>query len=185
MRTSRRPIDRAFLIAWALVAGTLAAGVAAPSAALAQETLWIKIDGIEGEATADGHQKEIALISYSQSATRPDKGRPTCDPLIVTKSIDKASPILIANVFKGRPSNAVISARRARAEDPVDYLRVTLTGVCIDSVTYSTFTTGDPATESVTMSYEKFEIAYTPVGSDGPPQGEVSFRWDCRRATEG
>lgn len=184
MRTSRRPMDRASLIAWALVAGALAAGVAAPSATLAQERerLWLRIDGIQGEATHIDHPNEIALISYSQSATRPDRGRPTCDPIIVTKSIDKASPILIASVFtnalKGR--GVVITARHGPG-DPFDYLRVQLTGVSIDSVTYSTFTTGDPAAESVTMSYEKFVIVYTPV-RDEQTQGAVSFSFDCKRA---
>jgi type VI protein secretion system component Hcp len=34
-------------------------------------SMWVKIDGCEGEATDEGHQKEIDILSYSLGATHP------------------------------------------------------------------------------------------------------------------
>ena len=65
--------------------------------------MWLKIDGCEGEANDDGHQKEIDIESYSWGLHHPvnfhggglSSGETTVSELTVTKHIDKSSPNLM------------------------------------------------------------------------------------------
>jgi hypothetical protein len=41
-----------------------------PSTAVAADSVFLKLDNIEGESTAVGHEKEIVLLSYTQSFSR-------------------------------------------------------------------------------------------------------------------
>jgi len=62
-------------------------GALLPSTAAAQIQGFMKIPGLDGEATADGHQKEIELVSYTQTV-----GTGACFKASVVKNLDKASP---------------------------------------------------------------------------------------------
>src|SRR5262249_27254632 len=61
-------------------------------------SMWVKIDGCEGEATDDGHQKEIDIQSYSFGVAHPVSfrggglggGEATVHDVTVSKLIDKA-----------------------------------------------------------------------------------------------
>src|SRR5690349_1660886 len=83
----------------------LAAGLALPCAATAAVDYFLKIDGIEGEATAEGHKGEIAIESWSWGVSQTSSangsgartGKPCTAPVTFTKMMDKASPQLMAN----------------------------------------------------------------------------------------
>ena len=187
MRTSKRTRRLAALIACPLLAGMLVAGAAAPGAALAAE-LWLFLDKIPGEATEEGHVREIALLSYSQSVLGGGRGATgvrggaagTCGPITVTKLIDAASPKLIGAALSGLPIGTGVIAAATSNHAPFDYYRLTLSDVSIESVVPSH--SGNPSgtiVESVSMSAARFEIVYTPTSIDGSAQGEVKFAWNC------
>jgi type VI protein secretion system component Hcp len=79
----------------------LAAGAAAPGAALAEDELFLKFGDILGGSTDEHHNGEIVLLSYSQSFTRPASAGGGCGPITVTKLIDRSSPALIGTVLTG------------------------------------------------------------------------------------
>jgi type VI secretion system secreted protein Hcp len=167
--------------------------VVVPSAALAADNLFLKLEGIEGEATDDKHLREIVLLSYSQSFGRPGVNPsagggaapaiPECGSVTVTKLVDTSSPALIGAVMTGRfIQTGVITFRKAAGEAPLDYYKVTLTNVLIHSITQTDVSPTDPTTilEQISMSADTFTFEYTPQRADGTLGGVVSFGWDCK-----
>ncbi len=154
--------------------------------------LWLKIDGCEGEATDDGHQKEIDLLSYSFGATHPVSssgggqggGEATVHDLNVTKQVDKASPVLFKFCMSHKVLDEVLVTQRKRGDNPIDFLKIKLKNAVVSSINHSGH--GDDAgSETVTFAFEKIEKEYTPQGSDGKPQGTVSMKWDLKANKEG
>src|SRR5262245_8495317 len=73
----------------------------------------LKLDGVEGDSTDSGHDKEIELLSYSHGMNMPISGfssagsptteKPTFQDFTVTKYLDKASPAIQGKLLKGSP----------------------------------------------------------------------------------
>jgi type VI secretion system secreted protein Hcp len=167
-----------------LVSGSLLAIVAAvaapPGAAGAAEDIWLKLVGIEGEATDDRHKNEIVLLSYSQSFTNPASAaarQTNCGVVKVTKLIDKSSPALIGGVALGNQYPQAVIAFRKAGETPEDYYKVTLTEVRLDSI-IQTDASPTEATilEQLSMTAATIKFEYT-----SKPGGIVTFGWDCRK----
>jgi type VI secretion system secreted protein Hcp len=154
-------------------------------------SMWVKIAGCEGEATDDGHQKEIDIISYSFGGAHPvlvrggvGGGAPTVQDVIVTKMIDKASPVLFKFCMSQKVLPEVLITQRKRGENAINFFKVKLKNAVVSSVSQSGHSDA-PGSESVTFAFEAFEEEYTPQGSDGKPQGAVTMKWDVKRNIEG
>jgi len=155
-------------------------------------SMWMKIDGCEGEATDDGHQKEIDIESYSFGVAHPVSfrggglggGEATVHDFNVTKLIDKASPVLWKFCMSHKSLPVVLITQRKRGESPIDYIKIKLKNAVVSSVSQAGH--ADAAgSESVTFAFEAFENEYTPQGSDSKPQGAVTMKWDVKKNKEG
>jgi type VI secretion system secreted protein Hcp len=150
-------------------------------------SLFLKIPGCEGEATDDGHQKEIDVIDYRLAMKHPvnfrgtgmSGGEATVDDVIVTKAVDKASPNLMKFCLTGKHLDEVVLTARKRGENPIDYIKITLKNCMISSVDHSH--QGDDHREIVTLAFESIKKEYTPQGSDGKPQGAVTVEHDVKK----
>src|SRR5690348_8466213 len=147
-----------------VLAAALAVAVPfATAASAASVDYFLKIDGIQGESVDDQHKGEIDVMSYSlgasHDATAKKKGACLSD-IVITKRLDKASPILFANAVSGMvvPS-ATLTARKA-GEGQKDFLVITLKEVIITSVQNGGG--GDVPTESVSFSYGSLNLQYKP-----------------------
>lgn len=95
-----------FLAAFATLAVRTApsdSGTAAsPTSTAATFYAWMKLSGIEGEATKRGHERWIQVLGFSwglaggQTGARGAVARPTFQQLTVQKYFDKSSPHLAA-----------------------------------------------------------------------------------------
>jgi len=160
-----------------LLAGMLAAGAAAPGAALAEDELFLKLD-ILGGSTDEHHIGEIVLLSYSQSFTRPASAGANCGAVTVTKQIDRSSPVLIGAVLTAKNyAKAVITFRRP-GNPPFEYYTVTLKNVVIQAITQSDHSP-DTIVEQVTMIGSAFKFTYFLPTATGGISTPVSFAWDC------
>lgn len=155
-------------------------------------SMWVKIDGCEGEATDDGHQKEIEIQSYTFGVTHPTSfaggglggGEATVHDVSVTKQIDKASPVLFKFCMSHKVLPEVLITQRKRGENPIDYLKIKLKNAVVSGVNHGG--NADTAgSESISFAFEAFEKEYTPQGSDGKPQGAVTMKWDVKKNKEG
>lgn len=148
-------------------------------------TTFIKLDGIEGEATHKDHKGEIEVLSWSWGLTRPvpagggsGTGKATPLELRVVHRYDKASPMIAKRAAAGQHiASAVLSARKS-GEGQKDFLQVTMKEVFVTAVTVSD--AGEGPSEEVAMSYRSVEFAYSPSTAAGLPGAPVKFGWDTK-----
>lgn len=133
---------------------------------------FLKIEGIEGEATHEAHKGEIEVLSWSWGATNSSSavgagtgaGRARFQDLTIVKSLDKASPKLMLYCAQGRhiPS-ATLTVRRGGDT----FMRLEMTNVLISSFEM----TGDRAsgvpTSEVRLRFSRVVITHFVQNSDG------------------
>jgi type VI secretion system secreted protein Hcp len=166
-----------------------------PSTAVTADSVFLKLDDIEGESTVVGHAKEIVLLAYTQSFTRAGgsggggvaTGKADCGAITVQKLLDRSSPALIGAVLSGKViPNGVITFRK-EGNPPLEYYKVTLTDILIQSISQTDASPTDPTTilEQVSMSVGKFKFEYVMQGPTGGTQEGVTFSWDCLANKQG
>src|SRR5919198_4232745 len=97
---------------------------------------FLKIEGVEGESSAEGHTGEIDIVAFSlanaqvgsaSSGGGAGTGKVQFEDMILTSKVNKASPTLMLACATGKHfPKAVLSARKA-GEGQQDYLTITLT----------------------------------------------------------
>lgn len=152
---------------------------------------YIKIDGIDGEATDSAHKDWIEIQSVQFSAKREisqgtggmrEASRPQLSDIVVTKEIDKSSPKLFTEAVIGVPGkNAVIHLTKEVVPGKEEvYMKYILSDILVSSLSTKG---GDILSEAVSVSFPKVEIHYTPF-RDGVPQEPVTATYDSSKDGE-
>lgn len=140
--------------------------------------MFLQINGIKGESEDDAYKDEIDVLSWSwgmsQSGTMHlggggGAGKVSVQDLSFTKYMDKASaPLMLACCTGKHIPNATLVCRKA-GENPVEYLKLTMTDVLVSS--YQTGGSGgqERLTENVTLNFKEYEEEYVPQKADGSP----------------
>lgn len=154
------------------------------------EAWYLKIDGIDGESTAVGHQGEIDVLSWSwgvsvdagRQGSGGGAGRPEFGELRVTARISQASPKLLAACATGRhlASAQLSGVRPHTGRRSGDYLQYRLEEVTVSSVDHRDAEAEVP-TEQFALLYGLIEVSYTPQDETGGPGEPVVFSYDLRR----
>ncbi len=101
------------------------------------------IDGIDGESTQKGHEKQVEVLSISQTfrnagttGTGAGAGKVTLSPFTITKLQDSASVKLMDRCVKGThvPSVVLHVYRQSGDGKTQEYYRVTMKEVLISAV---------------------------------------------------
>lgn len=147
--------------------------------------MFIKIDGIDGEATAArGHEEWIEIESFSWGESRPAGGTgqsrrrslAAFSDVSVVKGVDAASPSLYQACATGKHyPTATLVVRKAG--DPVDYFAILLQDVMVSSVRLSHSEERDAPMEEITLTYGKITWSYDPQNAKG---GKVETGWDLK-----
>lgn len=147
---------------------------------------FLKLDGIEGEATHRDHRGEIELLSWSWGMSNEPAsggggsrvGRAKAQPLLFVHRYDKASPALLRQAATGRHiATAVLSARRSGAGTR-DFLRITLREVIVTSLQMAD--NGDGPIEQVALNFAEIAFDYTPQSARGTPGTPAQVKWNQR-----
>jgi type VI secretion system secreted protein Hcp len=142
------------------------AAIATPSATRAVD-MFLKIDGIEGEATDAGHGEWIDVLSVSWG-TANSSSRQTSPvgsgpgTLTLVRSVDRASARLSEACTSGRSLGRVVLHARSRQGGLDEYL---MDDVSIRSCSQGS--AGDRPTENVTLNFAKIELR--PEGNPDRP----------------
>jgi type VI secretion system secreted protein Hcp len=173
-----------------------------PSGAL---EIFLKLDGIQGESTAKGHEKEIVVLSYEQSITQsvtgPSGGGGAAGKAIFSgvrfrKQVDKASvPLLLACASGTHIKDARFTFCRGAAG--LEFYKVNVKDVLATRVVQAAGTGAQyPLAfdalnagadtqgflDEVTLDYVTIEWEYQLFGSDGKPSGgPVKGGWDRKK----
>ncbi|MDB6037382.1 MAG: hcp1 [Verrucomicrobiales bacterium] len=146
--------------------------------------MFLKIEGIDGDATDKLHEKWINLLSFSwglsqdrgkESGGGSASGKVAIQDFSFVKNVDKASPQLMQAGCEGQhypsASLAVRSSLRgdnsslaanAVAGAPGDFLTLKLTDILVSSIRPGgNSNTDDQPMESVSLNFHKIEFLYT------------------------
>jgi type VI secretion system secreted protein Hcp len=144
--------------------------------------IFLKIDGVTGEATATGHAGEINVISWSWGLqaspgyNRPPQGAASLRSLEITKAVDRSSPALLQFCDGHKVvSKATLTTRKAGGPGgPLEYVVIDLKKVRIAKVDINSQSTD--LIESVSLTFEQIDFNYTPQGSLGSGgTGAITF----------
>ncbi len=149
--------------------------------------MFLKLQGITGEATDAAYQSEIDVVSWSWGMQAPTSvttgqalGRSTIGELQVVKRVDRATPTLMqflhGNVLIGQGK---LTVRKAGAS-PFVYFTIALDEVRITAITDES--RDSELMERVSLAFRKVTVEYTPQGpSGGAGGGAVIFAADAHR----
>jgi type VI secretion system secreted protein Hcp len=149
---------------------------------------FLKMDGIEGGATAEGHKNEIDVLSWSFGVTQPGSsgyagtgagvGKGQFHDLTITKYLDKASPKLMNACAGGEhKANVVLTCRRAGGTQQ-NYYQLKLSQVLVSSYQVSGGGGDSLPIESLSLNFAKLECTYWGQDEKGSQTGSVQSGWD-------
>jgi type VI secretion system secreted protein Hcp len=151
---------------------------------------YLKIGDIEGDSTADGHEKEIEVTSMSLGFMMPvgprsSAGSATTEKVQVTevtlsKVMDASSTkLMLACCLGTHYDSAIVSINRPDGQGgQVEYAKWELNDVIVSSFQNSGGGTGLPM-ESLSLNYGKITLNYTQTDpATGAAQGSLASGWD-------
>ena len=150
---------------------------------------FMKLGDIKGEATDAAHKEWINLSSFAHgiteqrdSASGLPTGKRQHKPVVVTKPVDKATPLMLALLTQGGSVpfvrlDFVTTGPRPR------YYQITLEDVLISSYQSAGSGGGEAPTESFSLNYEKIKWTYTEFAEDGGSDRDHSFHWNLLTET--
>ncbi len=151
---------------------------------------FLKIEGVEGESTRKGFEKQIEILSFSWGASNPTTigsgggggaGKVSLSSFNIMKASDAASPGLFQACCTGKHyPKAKVVFHKAGGEEAVDYLVYEFEKVFIESIQWSGSSGGDDRpTESLSLAFGKVSITYTPQTETGSKGSPVVASWDA------
>jgi type VI secretion system secreted protein Hcp len=150
------------------------------------DPIFMKIDGIDGDVTAQGHEKEIELNSFQFGAKLDvspissggaSAGKVSLSEIVGTKIMDKSSPLLFQKLVTGSHIPQVdIYFVKFTNGSPQTYAHYILQDVLISG--YSVSSGGDIPTESLSLNFAKIQFEFTPTNTDGSPGSIIHAGWD-------
>ncbi|HEX2222213.1 MAG TPA: type VI secretion system tube protein Hcp [Candidatus Limnocylindria bacterium] len=156
------------------------------------ESWFLKIDGIDGESTDDRHKGEIDVLSWSWGVSQAGSpavggaggggaGKASFQDFHFVTRISRASPRLFLSSATGqRHAWAALSGARAGGSKNGEFLKYKLSDVLVTSVQHSGGE-GTTPTEQFSLSYSKFEVAYTPSTASGKIGPSIQAGYDLKQ----
>jgi len=158
-----------------LVGAFAAASTIVATEAVAASDIFAKLGDIKGESTDSKHKDWIDVLAWSWGASgripavTPGAVQRSCtQPLVITKLVDKATPLLFVNtVLNNTIRDTTLSVRKQDSSSSVDYLVVKFNDVFISSVKSSANKESGLLTEDVTLGFTSATITFTPQTDTG------------------
>jgi type VI secretion system secreted protein Hcp len=152
--------------------------------------MFLKLDGIKGEAKDKTHKDEIDILSFSWGVSQTGTfgtgggggaGKANVHDVSITKNVDKATTPLMYHCVSGKHIPGGLLTFRKAGEKPLEFLKIKLTDIIITSVQEAGHGGGDLLNESLSLNFAKFNIEYQEQKADGSgtPAGEMG--WDVKQ----
>lgn len=154
------------------------------AAATASADMFLKFEGIPGESADSEHKDWIDVLSVSTSIhhpapLEPDMVSANSGGIIVSKRIDKATPLLMEATATGNPvPTATVNVNRTAGDGikPV-YFQIVMKDVIISSVTAEIDSNKNPSCW-IRMAYRRADWYYKQFDAEGNFIEEISAFWD-------
>jgi type VI secretion system secreted protein Hcp len=151
---------------------------------------FLKIDGVDGESTRKGFEKQMEIMSFGWGASNPSTvgagggggggGKVSVSSFSIVKKSDSASPLLFQACCQGdHYATAVVTLNKSAGKTPIDFIKYEFGEVYVDSIQWSGSSGGDDTPmESVSFSFGKVAVTYTPQKADGSKGSPAVGAWD-------
>ncbi|MCU0635802.1 MAG: type VI secretion system tube protein Hcp [Gemmatimonadaceae bacterium] len=156
---------------------------------------YLKLAGVDGEATRKGFEKQMEIFSFSFGASNPSTigtagggggaGKVSISSFNIMKKNDKASAELFKHCCSGEHfDSATVTLNKSGGKESVDFLKYEFEKVFIDSIQWSGSSGGDDTpTESISLSYGKVTITYTGQSDKGGKAENIVASWNVQTNT--
>ena len=149
--------------------------------------IYLKIEGIDGKVTAQGHEKWIdisslqwgvgrAISSAVGSAKDREASKPSISEVSVTKLMDQSSPLIFTEACVGKSKKVDIHLCTTGTEKIDTYMEYALEDCMVSG--YSVATGGDRPTESISLSFTKMIMKFIPYDDAGKAQSPIPAGYD-------
>jgi len=162
--------------------------------------IYMQINGMNGNVTAKGHEQWIQLKSIDFNVQRNlssepgrladrESTRPTVSQFTITKKMDQTTPLLFSESCVGQAKPEIKIDICQSGSQLTPYMQYTLSNVIVSGYQVGTpETTPDQAgseypVETVTLSFDKIEMKYTPFDEQNKPQSPIPAGYDLKQAT--
>ena len=166
-------------------------------------SIYMKVDGIDGNVTAKGLEKYIELEQFHSSikrmmSTRPgvttdrEGAKPSISEITVTKKIDATTPKFFQQATVGTAINEVLIKFINTGASLNEYYTLTLSNVMISSQTIEDVVApvvkeGDEAVKdkpvsTLTLNFDKIEVKYTPFDKENQAGSPIVASYDVATA---
>jgi type VI secretion system Hcp family effector len=158
---------------------------------MAQE-IYLYLDGIPGESTKKGVEGWIEISSFSNGSTNHSSvaagtgmgsGKVEFSSISCTKQLDKSSPKLALNNWNGTHiAKGTILVRQSTGDTTTQtYFQYDLQQVFVDSISWGAAAGGgSKPSESVSLSFNQIQVAYSEQTQTGSLQGPVIVGWNTQ-----
>jgi type VI secretion system secreted protein Hcp len=135
--------------------------------------MFLKLQGITGEASDTGHKGEIDVVSWSwgmeASRSTGQTGKSTMSELHIVKRVDQSSPTLMTLLRQHKViKQAQLTVRKA-GDTPLEYFTIELEDALVTSL--QTESQNTELVERVSLGFSKVRVSYVPQGATGARGG--------------
>ena len=153
--------------------------------------IYMKYDGIDGDVTAEGHEKWIELTSFQWGVGRGissptgasadrESSAPSVSEITITKLQDAATTKLLDEALHGEGKAVQIDFCKTDKGKLETYMAYKLTDVMVSG--YSISSGGDRPSESLSLNFTKIEFKATQMDKANKGAGGASVTYDLAKA---
>ena len=158
--------------------------------------LFIKFDGIDGEANDKDHKGWTDLQSFSWGLHKAGSGATgqtrrrgvvTVEDVACTKEYDKSSPKLAESICLGKvfPKVEIHDSTTYGDGNRAVFLKYELKNVMVSSMNTSAAGGGDAVpTDSFSLNFEEVKQTYVEYDAKGGKKGNVEMTWKVEEGTK-
>lgn len=149
--------------------------------------IYIKYEGIDGEATHETHKKWLdvgslqwgigrAISTPSGSTANREASEPSVSEVTITKMMDASSPKFFVESVTGAVGKKVEIHLVTTGSPGVTYAEYILTDALVSA--YSMSSGGDRPSESISISFTKMEYKFIPYDNKNKAGTPISVSYD-------
>ncbi|MGE8657915.1 MAG: Hcp family type VI secretion system effector [Achromobacter sp.] len=153
--------------------------------------IFLKVDGIEGEAEDSTHKNEIEVLSWSWNVSQQSNmhmgsgggtGKASVDDLTFEHFIDRATPNLVQYCLLGKHIKQAQLVVRKSGGNPLEYLKLTMNDVLVTRVSPEGVAEDESRPrERVSLSFSSMKQEYIIQNAQGGSGGAVTATFDIKK----